>query len=107
MRTFEVAARRLSFKDAADEFCVSATTVSNQIRQLEAGDDRIRLSGNVNSLLGTAARLGKEDETTDVLQRALAALETADAAESSQPLGIEMIHLRSFARWPTGSAGGR
>ena len=36
LRTFEVAARRLSFKEAADELCVSATTVSNQIRQLEA-----------------------------------------------------------------------
>lgn len=36
LRTFEVAARRLSFKDAADELCVSATTVSNQIRRLEA-----------------------------------------------------------------------
>lgn len=36
LRTFEVAARRLSFKDAADELCVSATTVSNQIRALEA-----------------------------------------------------------------------
>jgi len=35
LRTFEVAARRLSFKDAAEELCVSATTVSNQIRQLE------------------------------------------------------------------------
>ncbi len=35
LRTFEVAARRLSFKSAADELCVSATTVSNQIRRLE------------------------------------------------------------------------
>ncbi|HCW82487.1 MAG TPA: transcriptional regulator, partial [Rhodobacteraceae bacterium] len=35
LRTFEVAARRLSFKDAAEELCVSATTVSNQIRELE------------------------------------------------------------------------
>ncbi len=35
LRTFEVAARRLSFKHAADELCVSATTVSNQIRELE------------------------------------------------------------------------
>ena len=35
LRTFEVAARHLSFKDAAEELCVSATTVSNQIRQLE------------------------------------------------------------------------
>jgi len=35
LRAFEVAARRLSFKDAADELCVSATTVSNQIRELE------------------------------------------------------------------------
>lgn len=35
LRTFEVAARRLSFKDAAEELHVSSTTVSNQIRQLE------------------------------------------------------------------------
>ncbi|MEI4196875.1 LysR substrate-binding domain-containing protein [Roseovarius sp. E0-M6] len=35
LRTFEAAARHLSFKDAAAELCVSATTVSNQIRQLE------------------------------------------------------------------------
>lgn len=35
LRTFEAAARLLSFKDAAEELCVSATTVSNQIRQLE------------------------------------------------------------------------
>jgi LysR family glycine cleavage system transcriptional activator len=35
LRTFEVAARRLSFKDAAEELHVSATTVSNQIRSLE------------------------------------------------------------------------
>jgi LysR family glycine cleavage system transcriptional activator len=35
LRTFESAARHLSFKDAAEELCVSTTTVSNQIRQLE------------------------------------------------------------------------
>ena len=35
LRTFEVAARLESFKDAADELGVSATTVSNQIRMLE------------------------------------------------------------------------
>lgn len=35
LRTFEAAARHLSFKAAADELCVSTTTVSNQIRQLE------------------------------------------------------------------------
>lgn len=35
LRTFEAAARHLSFKDAAEELCVSATTVSNQIRELE------------------------------------------------------------------------
>ena len=35
LRTFEVAARLLSFKAAAEELRVSATTVSNQIRQLE------------------------------------------------------------------------
>lgn len=35
LRSFEAAARLLSFKDAAAELCVSTTTVSNQIRQLE------------------------------------------------------------------------
>lgn len=35
LRTFEAAARHLSFKIAAEELCVSATTVSNQIRRLE------------------------------------------------------------------------
>lgn len=35
LRTFEVAARLLSFKAAADELRVTPTTVSNQIRQLE------------------------------------------------------------------------
>ncbi|MGB1009559.1 MAG: LysR substrate-binding domain-containing protein [Thiolinea sp.] len=35
LRTFEVAARCLSFKRAARELCVSPTTISNQIRQLE------------------------------------------------------------------------
>lgn len=35
LRTFEAAARLQSFKDAAEELCVSATTVSNQIRALE------------------------------------------------------------------------
>lgn len=35
LRIFEAAARLLSFKEAAEELCVSATTVSNQIRRLE------------------------------------------------------------------------
>jgi LysR family glycine cleavage system transcriptional activator len=35
LRTFEAAARHLSFKEAAEELHVSTTTVSNQIRQLE------------------------------------------------------------------------
>ena len=35
LRTFEAAARHLSFNNAAEELFVSSTTVSNQIRQLE------------------------------------------------------------------------
>ena len=34
-RTFEAAVRQLSFKHAAEELYVSATTVGNQIRRLE------------------------------------------------------------------------
>lgn len=36
LRTFEAAARHLSFKGAADELCVTATAVSHQIRHLES-----------------------------------------------------------------------
>jgi LysR family transcriptional regulator, glycine cleavage system transcriptional activator len=35
LRTFEVAARKLSFKDAAEELCLSASAVSRQIQSLE------------------------------------------------------------------------
>ena len=36
LRTFESAARLLSFKAAAEELCVTPQSVSSQIRQLEA-----------------------------------------------------------------------
>ncbi|WP_315983436.1 LysR family transcriptional regulator [Aliamphritea spongicola] len=36
IRAFEVAARRQSFKDAADELCVTPAAISRQIKQLEA-----------------------------------------------------------------------
>ena len=36
LRTFEAAARHVSFKQAADELCVTQAAVSRQIRQLEA-----------------------------------------------------------------------
>jgi LysR family transcriptional regulator, glycine cleavage system transcriptional activator len=35
LRTFEVAARKLSFKDAAEELCLSASAVSRQVQSLE------------------------------------------------------------------------
>jgi len=35
LRTFEVATRHLSFKDAADELCITSTAVSHRIRGLE------------------------------------------------------------------------
>ena len=35
LRAFEAAARHMSFKDAADELCVTATAISHQIRHLE------------------------------------------------------------------------
>lgn len=35
LRAFEAAARHMSFKDAAEELCVTATAVSHQIRHLE------------------------------------------------------------------------
>jgi len=35
LRTFEVAARHMSFKDTADELCITSTAVSHRIRALE------------------------------------------------------------------------
>lgn len=35
LRTFEVATRHMSFKDAADELCITSTAVSHRIRALE------------------------------------------------------------------------
>ena len=36
LRSFEAAARHSSFRDAADELCVSHSAISHQIKQLEA-----------------------------------------------------------------------
>jgi len=36
LRTFQLAGRHLSFKDAADEMCVTASAVSHQVRKLES-----------------------------------------------------------------------
>jgi len=36
LRTFQIAGRHLSFKDAADEMCVTASAVSHQVKKLEA-----------------------------------------------------------------------
>ena len=59
IRAFEVAARRQSFKDAADELCVTPAAISRQIKQLEAatGDCVVRPgspAGNADGSGGTA-----------------------------------------------------
>ena len=65
LRTFEVAARYCSFKQAADELCVSQAAVSRQIKQLEAqlgvelflrSHQRVDLTDQGNKLFQTVHR---------------------------------------------------
>lgn len=53
LRTFEAAARLQSFKQAAIELCVTPTTVSNQIRQLERDWDVLLFERKTRQLLLT------------------------------------------------------
>ncbi|WP_339713124.1 LysR substrate-binding domain-containing protein [uncultured Sneathiella sp.] len=89
VRAFEAAARHLSFKDAADELCLSPSAISHQIRALEEylATALFRREGNRISLTGTgrgyagrltqlldhlddstrAAQFGPRDQTLRVL----------------------------------------
>lgn len=55
VKAFEAAARHLSFKDAADELCLSPSAISHQIRALEdyLATALFRREGNRISLTGT------------------------------------------------------
>jgi LysR family glycine cleavage system transcriptional activator len=74
LRAFEAAARRLSFKDAADELGISASAVSHQIRALEAYlDVRLfeRLTRSIALTQAGAALLPKLDRGFRLIETAV------------------------------------
>lgn len=87
IRTFEVAARKLSFKDAADELCLSASAVSRQISGLEEDIGVALFERGNRSLQLTAA--GKE--LFEATGQALGLL--ASAVSSISPQGQLQLRL--------------
>lgn len=84
LRVFEAAARRLSFKDAADELHVTPTAVSHQIRQLEEtlgtklferGTRQVRLTASGHQLFPTLR------DGLDNFERAIEALRRAHGSK--------------------------
>lgn len=84
LRVFEAAARRLSFKDAADELHVTPTAVSHQIRQLEEtlgtklferGTRQVRLTASGHQLFPTLR------DGLDSFERAIEALRRAHGSK--------------------------
>lgn len=67
-----------------------------QINRLDSGDENIRPSGNVRTLLATAPLIGKADEINGVIDRALAAVEAATADSTDSQRIIELVNLRSI-----------
>jgi LysR family glycine cleavage system transcriptional activator len=97
LRTFEAAARRLSFLKAADELNVTPGAVSRQIKALEA-ELGVRLFERFNR----AVRLTVAGERlAEGVQRGLASMQAAVAqaqGERAGPLAVSVMH--SFAaRW--------
>lgn len=93
LRFFEVAARRLSFTEAADELCVTQGAVSQRIKALEAEFGELlfhrRKSGLALTLAGERLALG----VREAIERIQAALDGGDA----RPRPLKVSVLPSFA----------
>ena len=90
LRTFQVAGRHLSFKDAADELAVTASAVSHQVRNLE-------------EFLGIPLfdRLTRSLKFTDAGAEYFEFLDTMFARlESEHPETAQLVKLRYFAGVP-------
>ena len=82
IRTFCVVARYLSFKDAADELCISASAVSHRIKELERQLGVRLFERGTRSLTITAAGRFLYDETDSLIRGVdLAARKLADQAD--------------------------
>lgn len=82
LRTFEAAARHLSFKRAADELHVSATAVSHQIRQLEEALGVRLFERRTRHILMTEAAQRLYPVLRDGFDSFAAAIETLKASPS-------------------------
>lgn len=100
LRTFEVATRHLSFKDAADELCITSTAVSHRIRNLEEW-----LGVKLFNRLTRSLELTKEGEAyAPLIHQAFAILSKASNAlkESNQGGDLVITSTMSFAsNWLT------
>ncbi|SEK42548.1 LysR family transcriptional regulator, glycine cleavage system transcriptional activator [Roseovarius azorensis] len=67
VRAFEAAARHLSFKQAADELCLSPSAISHQIRALETYLDTALFERQGNRLVLTLTGRGYAGKLTDLL----------------------------------------
>lgn len=87
LRTFQVAGRHLSFKDAADELAVTASAVSHQIRRLE-------------QFLGVRLfrRLTRSLEFTEAGQRYFLFLDTLFARLESETQQLASEYVRNIIR---------
>lgn len=95
LRTFEVAARHMSFKDAADELCITSTAVSHRIRALEEW-----LGVKLFNRLTRALELTKEGEAyAPKIQEAFKLLTSASEAlkQSNEDGDLYISATMSFA----------
>jgi LysR family glycine cleavage system transcriptional activator len=99
LRTFEAAARHLSFKEAANELGVTPTAISHQIRQLEERCGHVLFRRRPRPLTLTACGARLFPVLRDGLDGfAIAMAGIAGEAEQARPLRLTMIN--AFAhRW--------
>ena len=100
LRTFEVAARHMSFKDTADELCITSTAVSHRIRALEEW-----LGVKLFNRLTRSLELTKEGEAyAPIIQEAFRLLSDGSEAlkQSNEGGALIISSTMSFAsNWLT------
>jgi LysR family glycine cleavage system transcriptional activator len=95
LRVFEAAARRGSFKDAADELCVTPSAVSRQIRALEEAVGCKLFRRLARAVVLTAAGTRYHAAVADALGRLERATGALRSARTARPLRLSV--LSSFA----------
>ncbi|EAQ04547.1 Transcriptional regulator, LysR family protein [Pseudooceanicola batsensis HTCC2597] len=98
VRAFEAAARRMSFKDAAAELCLSPSAVSHQVRALEDYLDTRLFERRGNALALTLTGQGYAGRLTGLLDGIEAASQAARA--EVRPPVLRVLCTPGFAaRW--------